>query len=64
LWLTTRNGITVSNVYDAAGQMLATARYGTDNSQVWTYRASYDLAGRKTTETNWSTRRLTWTGIT
>jgi RHS repeat-associated protein len=48
----TRLEITTSNVLDAAGNTLATVRFGTDGSTVTLHGAAYDTAGRKVRETN------------
>jgi RHS repeat-associated protein len=42
-------GITTSNILDAAGNLLATVRYGEDDSAVTTSGAAYDDAGRMIT---------------
>lgn len=49
---TLRNGIITSNLLDAAGNVLLTKRVGTDNSVQTLRQASYDTAGRLTSETN------------
>ena len=48
----TRLGITTTNVLDAAGNSLATIRIGTDTSPITLRQATYDWAGRLTSETN------------
>ena len=48
----TRNGITTSNVLDAAGNVLATILIGTDASKITLHQATYDVAGRLSSETN------------
>jgi len=47
-----RLGITVSNVFDSAGQLLKTIRIGSDNSQIVLHQAAYDTGGRIISETN------------
>jgi YD repeat-containing protein len=48
----TRNGVTITNVLDAAGRVLATIRIGSDASRITNSMAAYDLAGRITRSTN------------
>lgn len=49
---TLRNGITISNLLDAAGNVLSTTRVGRDNTTQVLRRANYDTAGRILNETN------------
>lgn len=44
--------ITIRNTLDPEGRILVTKRTGTDSSQIVTYQAKYDLAGRLSSETN------------
>ncbi len=50
--LTIRNGLTYSNVYDAADNVIAVTRIGTDGSQILQRTAGYDQARRLVAETN------------
>jgi RHS repeat-associated protein len=45
---TTRNGITVSNAYDAYGNILSAVRYGTNGSPITMSTATFDDSGRQT----------------
>jgi YD repeat-containing protein len=45
-------GLTTSNVFNAAGQVLQTLRVGSDGSRVTNSMAVYDLAGQLTAQTN------------
>ena len=64
----TKNGITLTNVLDAAGNTLAAIRIGTDSSPMTLRRAAYDTAGQITSETNalggvtWYSRTLDSSG--
>jgi len=49
---TTRLGITLTNVLDAAGRVLATVRVGSDASPITQSRFQYDLAGTLIAQTN------------
>ncbi len=49
---TTRLNVTTTNILDAAGNVLATKRIGSDNSQITLRQAAYDVAGRLVLETN------------
>lgn len=49
---TTSDGITHSNVFDAAGDVLATVRYGTDNSMITTSSSVFDTAGNLVVSTD------------
>jgi RHS repeat-associated protein len=46
--MTIQNGITVSNILNANGDVLGTVRYGTDGSAVTNNRSTYDTAGQLT----------------
>ncbi|MGO8931763.1 MAG: RHS repeat domain-containing protein [Limisphaerales bacterium] len=48
----TRNGITTTNVLDAAGNTLATIRIGTDSSPITLRQHAYDTAGGLVSDTN------------
>ncbi len=48
----TLNSITTSNTLDAAGNVLATTRTGTDSSQILQSQTAYDHAGRVILQTN------------
>ena len=48
----TRNGITSSNILDAAGNVLASIRAGSNGPPIITRQAAYDTAGQLTSETN------------
>ena len=48
----TRGGITLSNVYNAAGDILAVYRFGTNGNSIRLTLAGYDTAGRITATTN------------
>ncbi len=59
---TTRLNVTTTNILDAAGNVLATKRIGSDNSQITLRQAAYDVAGRlvlSPTGTNEWTRTFT-----
>jgi len=45
---TTYNGITVSNVFDAEGKILATIRYGTDGTATTNQISTFDTSGFQT----------------
>src|SRR6266511_1078910 len=47
-----RLNVTTTNILDAAGNVLATKRIGSDNSQITLRQAAYDVAGRLVLETN------------
>jgi RHS repeat-associated protein len=47
-----RNGITVTNVLDAAGNTLQTVRIGTDASRITNSSSVFDVAGRLVWQTN------------
>src|SRR6266487_5216800 len=49
---TTRNGITVSNVYDPSGNILQVVRIGTNGSWNMLNQTAYDVAGRISKMTN------------
>ena len=49
---TLRNGVTTTNLLDAAGNVLATFRVGSDGTVITNSRAVFDVAGRVTFETN------------
>lgn len=49
---TTQDGITTSNVLDAAGNVLATIRVGRDSTQIVISTNTYDTAGRQLTSTD------------
>jgi len=46
------NGITHSNIYDAADRILSTVRFGNDNSTIMLLGRGYDTAGRILNTTN------------
>jgi RHS repeat-associated protein len=48
LLTTTTSGVTVSNVFDAAGNILAKQRIGSDNSLITLDQSAYDTAGNLT----------------
>ncbi len=48
----TRNSVTMSNALDAAGNSVASVRFGSDNSPIVQRGAVYDTASRLTRETN------------
>ena len=48
----TRNGITTSNILDAAGNVLVSMRIGSNGPPIITRQAAYDTAGRLASETN------------
>ena len=50
--LTVVNGITVSNILDANGNVLGTIRYGTDGSVVTNNLSTYDDSGQLTSSTD------------
>ena len=52
LLTTTLDGVTTSNVYDPAGNVLSVVRYGTDGSAITISQASYDNAGQQTSATD------------
>ena len=52
LLATTLNGVTVSNVYDPAGNVVATYRYGTNGSSIETSQTVYDDSGWQTSATD------------
>jgi RHS repeat-associated protein len=49
---TTVNNVTVSNAYDAAGNILTATRIGSDGSAIFLRGTAYDTAGRVLRETN------------
>jgi RHS repeat-associated protein len=52
LLTTTRNGMTVSNTYDAYGNILSVVRFGTNGSPITLSSATFDDAGRQTSYTD------------
>src|SRR5207249_3467119 len=48
LLTTTRNSVTVSNVYDAYGNILRTVRYGSNGNAITQNISTYDDSGRLT----------------
>jgi YD repeat-containing protein len=52
LLTTTRNGMTVSNSYDAYGNILSVVRFGTNGSPITLSSATFDDAGRQTSYTD------------
>jgi RHS repeat-associated protein len=56
-------GITTTNILDAAGQVLASVRIGTNGSQVALQQTAFDLAGRAIKETNALSGITTFTNL-
>jgi RHS repeat-associated protein len=52
LLTSTQNNITTSNAYDAAGNILATYRFGNDDSGMITSQSAYDDAGQQIASTD------------
>jgi RHS repeat-associated protein len=60
---TLRNGITMSNVLDANGAVLAVIRVGSNGSPIFQQRQAYDRAGRLIAETNALNGMTTYTNF-